>query len=294
MNLATERFKLALVNLGKEYNVLGRRTKVLEDVNGTLESGTIVALVGENGSGKSTLLMILATVAKPTSGNVLLDGESVFSRLKVYRRLVTYIPEEPPFVRELSVLQNLRYFKAIYGSERDEVEFAERIGLAAVLDKKPTKLSRGYRQRLALAVGLLKDSRIVLLDEPAEGLDVETKGIVKNIVRNLRSEGKLVVYVTHDDDEIEGVADYVVMLRRGRVVFFDSVERFWEKFGRFYAVTFRNGREKVSRIVLSEELPTLMSKYEVTHIRALGLREIVNLGLNEERILRFANDAGAW
>lgn len=273
-----ESFKLELSHISKEYAANGKRNRVLDDVNGALESGSVVALVGENGSGKSTLLMILATLLKPTTGNVLFNGKDVFSEFRDYRKRVTYITEEPPYVQELTVFQNLRYFKSLFNAEQDEVELANKVGLLEFIDKKPTQLSKGYRQRLALAIGLLKDASIVLLDEPAEGLDIETKAIVKNTVKDLRDSGRLVVYVTHDDDEIEGVVDKVIMLKKGRVVFFGDVEKFWEKFGKLYAVTFKKGREKVSQIVVDHELYSVMSKHEVTHIRPLGLREIVNLG----------------
>lgn len=274
---SAESLKLELSHISKDYTANGKKNRVLDDISGVLEGGSVVALVGENGSGKSTLLMIMATLLKPTAGSVLLNGQDVFSQFRSYRNQVTYITEEPPYVQELSVFQNLRYFKNLFGTKQDEVELANKVGLLQFIDERPNHLSKGYRQRLALAIGLLKDASIVLLDEPAEGLDIETKTIVKGIVKELRNAGKLVVYVTHDDDEIEGVAEKIIMLKSGKAVFFGNVEKFWEKFGKFYVVTFRKGREKASQVVMDHELYSLMSKYEVTHIRALGLREIVNL-----------------
>ena len=132
----------------------------------------------------------------------------------------------------------------------------------------------------ALYAFMLKQSKIVLLDEPAEGLDIETKAIVKNTVRNYKRLGKLVIYVTHDEDEIEDVCDKIIALRRGKTVFFGTVDEFWNKYEKYYAVTHLIGDEKRTEIMSLDQLKTRKFVLNVVHIRNLGLREILNLADN--------------
>ncbi len=252
----------------------------VEDISGILNSGEVVALIGENGSGKSTLLNILSTFLKPSSGSVFFDGKDVFKELRTYRSIVSYVSESGSCVPELSVASNLEYFSKIFNSNENIREICEKVGIAEFKDKRPNELSKGQRQRLALAVSMLKQSRIVLLDEPAEGLDIETKAIVKNTVRNYKRLGKLVIYVTHDEDEIEDVCDKIIALRRGKTVFFGTVDEFWNKYEKYYAVTYLVDDEKRTEIMSLDQLKTRKFVLNVVHIRNLGLREILNLADN--------------
>lgn len=252
----------------------------IDNISGILNSGEVVALIGENGSGKSTLLNILSTFLKPSSGSIYFDGKDVFKELRTYRSIVSYVSENGSYVPELSVLSNLEYFSKIFNSSENIQEICEKVGIAEFKDKRPTELSRGQRQRLALAVSMLKQAKIVLLDEPAEGLDIETKAIVKNTVRNYKRLGKLVIYVTHDEDEIEDVCDKIIALRRGKTVFFGTVDEFWNKYEKYYAVTHLVDDEKRTEIMSLDQLKVRKFVLNVVHIRNLGLREILNLADN--------------
>lgn len=265
-----------------------REKTVLKEINGSIDDGEVVAVIGENGSGKSTLLNILATFIKPTSGKVFYNSTDVFEKqenTKRFRELVSYISEKSTFIPELDLNENLLYFKTVFKSSKDILEIAKRVSIDDLLGKKPDKLSKGQRQRLALAVSMLKDAKIILLDEPAEGLDVETKQVVKDLVKEFKEKGCTVFYVTHDEDEVEEVCDKIIALKDGKVKFFGSVDEFWRTYEKFYSVTFEmpeSPGKKVTRIMNIDELKTAQESFRILHIRNLGLREIINIseGLN--------------
>jgi len=273
--------KLELRNISKSFKSNNSTDDfekcAIDGISGVLRTGEVVALIGENGSGKSTLLNILATFLRPSSGEIYFDRMNVFKNIKIYRSIVSYVSETGSYVPELNVMSNLEYFSKIFNSTENIQVICERVGILELKDARPNELSKGQRQRLALAVSLLKQSQIVLLDEPAEGLDIETKAIVKNTVKNYRKLGKIVIYVTHDEDEIEDVCDKIIALKKGRSVFFGTVDEFWDNYEKYYAVTYLVGNDKRTEIMSLEEFKMMSSELNIVHIRNLGLREVLNL-----------------
>jgi len=260
--------------------------KALENINGIIDDGEVVAVIGENGSGKSTLLNVVATFIKPSSGKLIYNDMNVFERkenIEKFRELVSYVSEKSTFIHELTLTDNLLYFKSVFGSQKCIYEVSKRVNINNLLDKKPNKLSKGQKQRFALAISLLKDAKIILLDEPAEGLDIETKQIVKDLVKEFKEKGCTVFYVTHDEDEVEEVCDKIIALKDGKVKFFGTVDEFWKTYEKFYSVTFElleNPGKKLTRIMNIDELKIAQEKIRVLHIRNLGLREIINIAEN--------------
>ncbi|WP_448376171.1 ABC transporter ATP-binding protein [Fervidobacterium sp.] len=259
-----------------------RDNLALKDISGTVDNGEVVAVIGENGSGKSTLLSVIATFIKPTSGKIYYNNIDVFQSTKNvnnYRRYITYASEKVNFISELSLKDNLLYFKNLFNSKKDVFEISKQVGIYDLLNQKPNSLSKGQKQRLSLAVSLLKEAYIVLLDEPAEGLDVETKNVVKEIVKKLKQNDCMVFYVTHDEDEIEEVCDKIITLKEGTLKFFGSVEEFWNIYEKFYVVTYEQSGRKITKVLNIESLKSLQeqSDIRILHIRNLGLREIINM-----------------
>ncbi|ABS61052.1 ABC transporter ATP-binding protein [Fervidobacterium nodosum] len=269
---------LKLINLSKEFlDENGQKKIALKNINAEFDYGNVVAVIGENGSGKSTLLNIIATFLKPSNGLVLLNEKNIFEDIKKYREMVSYVSEKGTFITELSVEDNLIYFSKIFKSNANIKDILERVGITHILKNKPSSLSKGQRQRLSLAISMLKNPKIVLLDEPAEGLDVETKEVVKSLVSEYKNTGKLVFYVTHDEDEIEDVCDKILVLKSGESLFCGSVEDFWREYEKFYRVTYIFGGEKRTKIMNLQELNKISGQLNIVHVRNLGLREIINL-----------------
>jgi ABC-2 type transport system ATP-binding protein len=194
----------------------GRRVAV-DHVSIELRRGETFGLVGPNGAGKTTTLRMLAGLIAPTTGRIELEGQPVTPRsAQRLRRLVGLLTESPGLWDRLSVRQNLMTYARLYGLAQPgrAVEGAlERFRLRDRADDDAAQLSKGLRQRVALARTLLHDPAIVLLDEPTSGLDPESARGVRDLVRQLQTEDRAVVVCTHNLDEVERLATRVGVLR---------------------------------------------------------------------------------
>jgi heme exporter protein A len=204
---------VTLVDVSRHY---GRR-RAVSRVSLTARSGEIVGLLGPNGAGKSTLLGILSTLVVPTSGEIRYGGET--AKTAALRHRIGILTHELHLYPELSARQNLTFFARLYGLPPSTVDRAlDAANLADRADDDVAGFSRGMRQRLALERALLHTPRLVLLDEPFTGLDDRASGIVSTRVRQLATDGAIVVLATHDLDLVDGLVTRVAIVRDGRLV----------------------------------------------------------------------------
>jgi heme exporter protein A len=209
---------LVLRQIGKTY--AGRRALI--DVSAALLPGQVTAIVGPNGAGKSTLLGILSTLVTPSTGQLLWD-QGTLDRRSSARAAIGYVGHEPGVYGDLGAVQNLQLFAELYGLERPAERAAEmlaRVGLGEVPAEAAVRtFSRGMQQRLALARALLHGPSLLLFDEPGSALDPAGADWLGSELRAERTAGRIVVLVTHDLDAAGAIADHLIVLRRGRVVF---------------------------------------------------------------------------
>jgi len=208
---------LIVDNVGKTF---GRR-RALAGVSTQMNAGEITAILGPNGAGKSTLLAILSTLSTPTSGHVKW-GDVALQRNAPARAALGYVGHDPGLYLDLGALANLLFFAGLYGvpdAARRARQLLERVGLADVPGEAAVRtFSRGMMQRLGLARALIHEPRILLFDEPSAALDpAGVAWLVAELSRE-RDAGRVVVLVTHDLDAAAGLAEHVLILRRGRVV----------------------------------------------------------------------------
>jgi heme exporter protein A len=208
---------LLLRAVGKIYG--GRRA--LASVSTRFEPGRVAAVLGPNGAGKSTLLGILSTLLTPSSGEVRW-GDQVLGRGSALRARIGYVGHDAGLYGDLTAGENLALFASLYGADggptRVEALLA-RVGLADAPRDAPVRtFSRGMLQRVALARALAPDPDLLLFDEPSAALDPAGVAWLGAELAAERTAGRIVVLVTHDLDAAAGVADQVVILRRGRVV----------------------------------------------------------------------------
>lgn len=206
------------VHLNDVSRHFGRR-RALSHVSLTLSSGDIVGLLGPNGAGKSTLIGILATLVAPTGGEVRYGDRTARDLGPALRSRIGLLAHELYLYPELSARQNLTFFCELYGLPPAPAGAAlERAGLADRADESVSAFSRGMRQRLALERALLHQPRLVLMDEPFTGLDEQAVTLVSSRLRQLASEGAIVVVATHDLDVADGLVTRVALVRDGRLV----------------------------------------------------------------------------
>jgi Cu-processing system ATP-binding protein len=208
-----------MVEIRRLTKSFGRR-RVLRGVSLTLPGGAIVAVVGPNASGKTTLLKCIVGLVIPDDGDILVNGLSVRNGWE-YRRALGFMAQAARFPEHLSVAEVLALVQEVRGEHADArlrelVAFFE---LGPFLEQPVSTLSGGTRQKLGAAVSLLFDPRIVILDEPTAALDPLASSRLKDRLRALRAEGRLVVISSHHVAELEDLADRIVLLLDGNVRF---------------------------------------------------------------------------
>jgi ABC-2 type transport system ATP-binding protein len=202
----------------------GRARVALDDVSLAIEPGEIHGLLGPNGAGKTTLCKILSTVLVPTSGEARVLGHDVVAEAKRVRPLIGVVfGGERGLYSRLTARQNLRYWCGLYGLRRRQTaarvdELLDLVGLTEYADERAEKFSRGTKQRLHLARGLVHRPRVLLLDEPTAGLDPVAALQFRQLVLDLRADGVTMLVTTHDMAEAERVCDRVTLVDDGRIL----------------------------------------------------------------------------
>ncbi|WP_426754958.1 ABC transporter ATP-binding protein [Myxococcus sp. Y35] len=216
---------LEVKGLRRDYGTL----RAVDDVSFSLEAGSILGFIGPNGAGKSTTLRILATLDVPTSGDVLLDGHSLVDAPDRARPLIGYMPDRYGTYDDVTVFEFLDFFARAYGlkgaARRQRVESVMAFtGLTSLATRLTTALSKGMRQRVALGRTLLHDPRLLLLDEPADGLDPRARIELRELLRALADQGKAVIISSHILTELAEICDTCAIIEQGRLLATGKVE----------------------------------------------------------------------
>ena len=198
-------------------------TVAVAGVDLTIEQGEIFGLVGPNGAGKTTMLRMLATLLKPTGGDAEIAGESIRRNPQAVRRVLGYMPDAFGVYDDMKVWEYLDFFGRCYGlgpAQRKRMisDLLELVDLAHKRDSYVLGLSRGMHQRLCLAHALVHDPQVLLLDEPASGLDPRARVELRELLRELRALGKTIVISSHILPELEELCTSVAIVDRGRVL----------------------------------------------------------------------------
>ena len=219
------------INLTKRYGEL----VALNNLNLKIEAGECFGFIGPNGAGKTTTIKILATLLKPTWGEARIDGLSVGPvNARQVRQLIGYVPDYFGSYDDMVVKEYLAFFAAAYGihgSKRDGVidDVLNLTDLAYKAEAEVNGLSRGMKQRLSLARVLLHDPKVLLLDEPASGLDPRARIEIRELLKELHRMGKTILISSHILPEMEGFCTSVGIIERGQLQFVGTVAEILER-----------------------------------------------------------------
>ena len=246
---------LVVEHLSKKF---GDNT-VLDDINIEFTEG-VYGILGANGSGKSTLMRILVTVLKPTSGNVILDGENIKKLDEEYRNLIGYLPQEIALYKSFTAERFLMYIASLKGLNKNEAkskvsELLELVGLTEYRKKKVGTFSGGMKQRVGIAQALLNDPKVLIVDEPTAGLDPKERIRFRNLLSAI-SSNRIVLLSTHIVSDIDFIAKEIVILKQGKLIKKDAPNNLLGQLN-----------EKVWTVLISEgELQQYQNEFKVGNI----------------------------
>ena len=235
---------VAVHHLYKSYN--GK--PAVNDLSFSVEPGEILGLIGPNGAGKSSTIKMILDFIKPDSGEVEIFGHPMSEATK---NRIGYLPEEKGLYKKLRALDQIIYLASLKGVDRATAnerahELLQRTGMFESRRKKIKEMSKGMGQMIQLIVTIVHDPELILLDEPFSGLDPVNTELLKNIVADLRDQGKAIILSTHQMNQVEALCDRVLMINHGSRVLYDGMQEIRTKF-----------RKKTLMVSVDGELPVV-------------------------------------
>ena len=222
-------------NLHKAFKTKAGLVKAVDGVDFEAHDGQITGLLGPNGAGKTTTLRMLYTLMQPDQGSIRVDGIDAAADPAAVRRVLGVLPDARGVYKRLTARENIAYFGELHGltaatiAERTRVLSAA-LDMDAILDRQTDGFSQGQRTKTAIARALVHDPRNVILDEPTNGLDVMTTRAMRGFLKQLRDEGRCVIFSSHIMQEVAALCDRIVIIAKGRVVAAGSADELREQF----------------------------------------------------------------
>ncbi len=240
-----------------EVKALSRRfgeRLAVDNLTFSVRPGEVLGFLGPNGAGKSTTMKMITGFLRPTSGTARVMGHDVQAQPLAAKRELGYLPEGAPGYPEMTVAQFLIFvadIRGLRGSERNTrlKRVIEEVHLREVLAQRIETLSKGYRRRVGLAQAILHDPKVLIMDEPTDGLDPNQKHEVRNLIRAIAAD-KIIVISTHILEEVEAVCTRAMIIGQGRLLADDTPERLAARSRRHGAVTLKLGQANGAREIL--------------------------------------------
>ena len=211
---------LQLSNINKSFG----RVRALRDVSFSVARGTIIGLVGPNGAGKSTTMKVITGVTAPDVGEIKVAGETVTMQHRHVLAKVGALIENPGLYAYMTGWDNLKLYAAVAGISDNEItEIVTQLGLVEFINKKVKTYSWGMKQRVGVALAMVNDPDLLLLDEPLNGMDPVSAEAVKVVLRDWRDAGKTILISSHTVRDLEGLVDDYIFIDRGEIISRDEI-----------------------------------------------------------------------
>jgi ABC-2 type transport system ATP-binding protein len=232
--MASEPFDSIVTITGLEKTYKGGY-RALKSVDLTIRRGEIFALLGPNGAGKTTLIGIVCGLVRPTGGTVIADGHDIAKDYRAARAKIGLVPQELATDMFETVWHSVNYSRGLFGKPRDHAYVERVLRDLSLWDKRDSKigaLSGGMKRRVLIAKALSHEPKILFLDEPTAGVDVELRRDMWEMVRKLREQGVTIILTTHYIEEAEEMADRIGVIDGGKIILIEEKHELMEKLGR--------------------------------------------------------------
>ena len=247
--------QIVINDLSKVYD---NGFNALKNINLNIKKGEIFAMLGPNGAGKTTLISIICGIVKPSSGKVTVEDFDIIEDYRETRSRIGLVPQELTLEQFETVFNNVSYSRGLYGKKPDPKYIEKVLKQLSLWDKKDLilrKLSGGMKRRVLIAKALSHEPKILFLDEPTAGVDVELRQEMWKVVKSLREIGVTIILTTHYIEEAEAIADRVGVINQGEIIIVEQKKELIKKMGR-----------KVLSVELQEEIqdiPDSLKKYNL-------------------------------
>jgi len=246
---------VSVKNLRKAYD---GGFEALKSVNLEIEEGEILALLGPNGAGKTTLISTICGIITPTSGTITVGGFDTQTDFRATRSMIGLVPQEISLEPFETVFSTVRFSRGLFGKPRDDAKIEEILAQLSLSDKRDNKvitLSGGMKRRVLIAKALAHEPRVLFLDEPSAGVDVELRKDMWDVVAKLKASGVTIILTTHYIEEAEAIADRVGIIANGEILLIQNKAELMAQMG-----------QKQLRIDLSvptPDIPAALAQYEL-------------------------------
>ncbi len=223
---------VSVENLSKSY---ASGTVALADVSLDIDTGEILALLGPNGAGKTTLISIICGLVMPTSGRVTVGGHDNITEYRAARGLIGLVPQEISIEVFETVMNSVRFTRGLFGKRPDDAYLEQVLRSLSLWDKRDARnmeLSGGMKRRVLIAKALSHSPRVLFLDEPTAGVDVNLRRDMWQLMRRLREDGVTIILTTHYIEEAEEMADRIGVIDKGRLMLVEGKDRLMKQLGR--------------------------------------------------------------
>ncbi len=212
---------LQIQQLSKKYK--GAEYYSVSNLDLNIENGEIFGILGPNGAGKTTLISMLCSLIKPTSGSFSINGLNYTNNRQELKQLIGIVPQEYALYPSLTAYENLHYFGSMYGLKgkklKDSIrEYLDKLGLSEFSNKKIEVFSGGMKRRINLIASVLHEPKILFLDEPTVGVDVQSKNVIIEHLQQLNKKGTTIVYTSHHLNEAEKFCTRVAIIDHGKII----------------------------------------------------------------------------
>ena len=247
--------QIVISNLSKVYD---NGFNALKNINLNIKKGEIFAMLGPNGAGKTTLISIICGIVRPSSGKVSVENFDIIDDYRETRSRIGLVPQELTLEQFETVFSNVSYSRGLYGKKPDPSHIEKILKQLSLWDKKNLilrQLSGGMKRRVLIAKALSHEPKILFLDEPTAGVDVELRKEMWNVVETLRETGVTIILTTHYIEEAEAIADRVGVINQGEIIVVEEKKELLKKMG-----------NKTLTVELQEEIdeiPEPLKKYDL-------------------------------